>query len=94
MYRTCKYTRSQSWINQSRVGTSWIPSDRSPVNTDRWVTPQVLVITRDSIPGYTTYRLVVQLQPEARNVYAVFGTSGRKSTTRVSTVCLRFMGMF
>ena len=41
--------------------------------TYRWLTPQVLLIQRDSLPGFTTYRLVVQLTAEARNIYAVFG---------------------
>jgi hypothetical protein len=48
--------------------------------TYRWVTPQVLVIQRDSVPGFTTYRLVVQLSAEARNIYAVFGTGDHHAT--------------
>lgn len=50
----------------------------------RWLVPQVLTIQRDSIPGFTTYRLVVQLSAEARNVYAVFGTSGHSATLPAS----------
>ena len=38
-----------------------------------WLTPQVLTVQRESVPGYTTYRLVVVLAEHARNIYAVFG---------------------
>ena len=62
-----------SW-QEFQVHFSNSPEDNNMYRTYRWVTPQVLVIQRDSIPGYTTYRLVVQLSEEARNVYAVFGT--------------------
>lgn len=73
-------------------GDSWQEFDVHFTNSNhvdlyrsyRWLVPQVLTIQRDSIPGYTTYRLVVALTAEARNVYAVFGTSGHQATLPAS----------
>ena len=77
----CIYNgRGGDW-QELQVQFSNIPAEmESSANSYEFVIPQIAVIAGgnhavEGLAGYTTYKLVIQLKDQARNVYAVYGSA-------------------